>query len=187
MTFYRDLDACDYIFGRDLSEAATSRLLAVGWLSASKDYVQGHVPQLERYRLETLLETAWQPVAFMGFHTCEFCQQADSIYNLFVPGREVVFISPEGILHYIDVHQYLPPREFLSAVIECPEMGSDAYFAALIQAAGQDFAEAAGLKEPTPTPCPYCGKPLITPRAKLCHYCKMDWHDPQHPRKLGAA
>jgi len=26
------------------------------------------------------------------------------------------------------------------------------------------------------TPCPYCGLPLRTPRAKQCRHCKRDWH-----------
>ena len=192
MTYYRDLDVCDYIFGRSrsgprLTAASAARLRAAGWLSVSEAYVRGNIGQQERDRLEALLRKAWQPVFYKGCHTCELCSEARSIYNLFIPGREVVFVSPEGILHYIDRHQYLPPREFLDAVMGCPEMGSQAYFAALIQAGGQEFAEVAGLIAATPTPCPYCGRPLITPRAKVCQYCKMDWHDPEHPRKLGAA
>jgi predicted RNA-binding Zn-ribbon protein involved in translation (DUF1610 family) len=39
----------------------------------------------------------------------------------------------------------------------------------------------------TTAPCPYCGKPLITALAKQCRYCLMDWHEPQKPKKLGAA
>jgi hypothetical protein len=26
-------------------------------------------------------------------------------------------------------------------------------------------------------PCPYCGAPLRTKRAKQCRHCKRDWHD----------
>jgi hypothetical protein len=33
-------------------------------------------------------------------------------------------------------------------------------------------------------PCPYCGKPLMTARARQCQHCLMDWHDADNPRKL---
>ena len=37
----------------------------------------------------------------------------------------------------------------------------------------------------TTAPCPYCGKPLMTARARQCRYCLMDWHDPNNVKKLG--
>jgi len=39
----------------------------------------------------------------------------------------------------------------------------------------------------TTAPCPYCGKPLKTALAKQCPHCKMDWHNPAHPKRLGVA
>jgi hypothetical protein len=35
-------------------------------------------------------------------------------------------------------------------------------------------------KEDRPTaPCPYCGQPLRTARAKQCRHCRREWHDPR--------
>lgn len=31
-------------------------------------------------------------------------------------------------------------------------------------------------KLPEPTPCPNCGQPLRTARAKQCRFCRSDWH-----------
>jgi hypothetical protein len=34
--------------------------------------------------------------------------------------------------------------------------------------------------------CPYCNKLLRRLFAQQCRHCRMDWHDPEHPTKLGA-
>jgi hypothetical protein len=47
----------------------------------------------------------------------------------------VVYVAPEGIVHYISCHDYLPPPEFCAAVLASPSEGSPEYFAAL-QASG---------------------------------------------------
>ena len=36
----------------------------------------------------------------------------------------------------------------------------------------------------TTGPCPYCGQPLKTARAKQCPHCFMDWHDAANPKSL---
>ena len=41
-------------------------------------------------------------------------------------------------------------------------------------------------KEPGP-PCPYCGAPLRTPKAKQCRICGTDWHDPANILRRKAA
>jgi hypothetical protein len=35
-----------------------------------------------------------------------------------------------------------------------------------------------------PPPCPYCGAPLASPRAKQCLKCHFDWHDPANVGQL---
>src|SRR3954451_22770763 len=35
-------------------------------------------------------------------------------------------------------------------------------------------------------PCPHCGVPLRTDRARQCFACGMDWHDPDHVVRRGA-
>jgi hypothetical protein len=76
---------------------------------------------------------------FRGGHTCSVCVAAGSVSpgpiwsqeNLFVPGRHVVYVSPGGVGHYVEVHSYRPPQEYVDAVVSCPAYGSDEYCDAL--------------------------------------------------------
>ena len=52
--------------------------------------------------------------------------------NLYVPGDGCVYVAPSMIAHYVDVHNYEPPAVFWEAVMNCPEMASEAYKQALI-------------------------------------------------------
>jgi len=64
---------------------------------------------------------------------------AQGFFNLFVPGAGHVYVAPELILHYIDEHQYQPPRNFCDAVLACPPMGSTEYFESLRRNSSGDF------------------------------------------------
>ena len=108
---------------------------------------------------------------FFGYHFCDLCiaggyvrlptfvscstdaaesivgersasREPKGVCNLFIPGRNSVFVAPELIVHYIDAHGYVPPAEFCEAVLECPPMGTDAYFAALRRVSSGDFGKA---------------------------------------------
>ncbi|MGZ5544554.1 MAG: DUF7919 family protein [Limisphaerales bacterium] len=103
---------------------------AIGWLSAVNPIPKGQVPSEFVDALRRHLTCPWQPVVAGGAHNCEICQlnQAQGRANVWIPTSEVVYVAPELILHYLVEHEYKPPDEFISAVIDCPEQWSNAYF-----------------------------------------------------------
>jgi hypothetical protein len=125
-------------------------LLAVGWLEPGHLYDKGPVDEAFFARLIELLVDPWQPFAAGGRHRCGFCRftggpvtvtysmgtgQGSSIAvgvsNLFVPGDGVLYMAPSLVAHYIDAHEYRPPRAFVDAVLACPAMRSAPYLRAL--------------------------------------------------------
>lgn len=135
MSTFEDLAPCTYF------ERWKDVLLAVGWLGAGYDYPRGDVSPELFGALVRSLENPWQPVALAGRSQCPFCKfsrgPARLTYggttvelganNLFVPSDNKVLVAPSLIAHYIDAHEYLPPRVFQDAVIGLPEMRSIAY------------------------------------------------------------
>jgi hypothetical protein len=132
MPHYEDLSPCDY-FGKMLP---IRTLLAVGWLEPGHPYAIGN-PGLEVWeRLQEFRwQLAWQPLSPFGGHTCQLgsCRYMSfySHKNIFIPGKGVVYVAPEGIVHYISCHDYMPPSEFCAAVLASPDEGSPEYFSAL--------------------------------------------------------
>lgn len=143
MAHYEDLGPCDY-FGGILRARP---LLAVGWLESGYPYATGDPgPEVCSRLNDFLWRLAWQPGLTCGGHLCRLgsCRYGSfySHRNIFIPGRDAVYVAPEGIVHYICCHNYLPPPEFCTAVLASPDEGSPEYFAALrasgFQAAGDD-------------------------------------------------
>ena len=131
MTWYADNSICDYF---PFPEHESLR--AIGWLERGHEFTTGSVEPEVYDRLEELLRDPWQPVVCACPHECDLCRfRQDTVgsANLFVPGDGVVFVCPELILHYINAHEYAPPREFCSAVLSCPNTRSMEYKKALLK------------------------------------------------------
>ena len=151
MTWYQDFAECDY-----LPLANTSRLKAIGWLEDGQPFERGPVSARDLQCLFKLAVKPWQPSLFLGGHDCSLCQSGDGpdtfrllgrtvvigSSNLLVPDavQRCVYVAPTMILHYVEVHGYRPPTQFLQAARKCPAMGSSAYLLAIRAAGGDSWA-----------------------------------------------
>src|SRR4051812_16575626 len=126
MAHFADLDTATQI-------ATGPHVRAVGWLSAEHSYPEGSVSESFIARLRTLC-AGWNdsvralrwPVA-AGPHTCELCKEFRTSGNLGIPADGVLFVAPEMVAHYVEKHEYLPPREFIQAVLMTPAPGTVEY------------------------------------------------------------
>jgi hypothetical protein len=114
--------------------------LTVGWLDASHPYPQGTPPDLF---IERLWGFCKAPVhVTFGLHDCELCQPPATVYQvqrgdetIYFGTAEIrvfgsdtkVYAAPTLIYHYVVDHRYLPPAEFIQAVLAGPLPGSAEY------------------------------------------------------------
>ena len=122
--FFEDLSDYQY----DL-RAACSGVKNVGWLGEGHAFKQGQVSQsfFEKLKLTILRESVNQ---YRGRHYCELCL-AEEIWiesdnkrkclgsaEVWIPcaKSDLIYAAPNFVLHYIEVHNYLPPVQFVEAV-----------------------------------------------------------------------
>jgi hypothetical protein len=141
--YFKDLTSCKYHEGPYHATSWSVPLLSVGWLESPHEYNRGtaDVALLEKLRGFVLLgRTTYSHLRFRGIHRCSICggNTDDSLgvgwsqEVLIIPGERVVYATPGGIVHYIESHGYLPPPEFIDAVMRCPGYGTAEYQAALL-------------------------------------------------------
>ncbi|MEW5853260.1 MAG: hypothetical protein AB2A00_31050 [Myxococcota bacterium] len=109
---------------------------AVGWLEAGHPFPKGEVPPTFLTKLRFHIRNAYQPVTLFGVHFCGLCPDAEEkglggSGNLWIPTRDVVFVAPELVEHYIVAHRYKPPAAFQDALMGCPTQGSPEFMALL--------------------------------------------------------
>jgi hypothetical protein len=142
-----DLDVFRYHGGPFEPQNWAVPLRAVGWLEHPQPFTTGKVTSTAIPKLKAMVEqtrSAYSQYNFRGTKSCSFCLVAGlpdpgpiwSQENVFVPSAGVVFVAPGGIVHYIEAHSYLPPHEFVEAVLQCPDCRSIEYREALSVANG---------------------------------------------------
>lgn len=104
-SYYEDLTP--YTYGRTNYKNPVN----IGWLD-TPDFPKGEVdPELVQK-----IKNAETVERYRGSHSCPFCGNYRSSTNKEVKGVDKTYIFPEMLAHYIEVHKYLPPQEFLDAV-----------------------------------------------------------------------
>lgn len=106
---------------------------AVGWLSVQQPFPLGAVPaefldrlwEFARRSGDSIRALGWGMA--MGWHDCELCNADRGTRNFGVPYGELLFVAPEMLPHYVEVHRYRPPAEFMRALMESPLPGTDEY------------------------------------------------------------
>lgn len=146
--YFADLALCFYHSGPLDAYEWQVPLRAVGWLEHPHEFSKGTaqkglVAKINEMATETNM--VYSGLTFRGLHPCSHCVAAGlpapplpgSHVNVFVPGISTVYAAPAAIVHYIDLHSYQPPVEFVEAVLRCPDCRSDSYRAALRAANGE--------------------------------------------------
>jgi len=132
MTYFADFSQCTYHSGPFHAASWQCPLLAVGWLEHPHEFpIGGQLAENVRDRLAFLrfaFSQAYRSHLFRGWHECSWCRAhgvkamlGDSHINVLVPDTNRVFIAPGRIDHYVENHGYLLPKEFLRALMQCPD------------------------------------------------------------------
>ncbi|MBD2105473.1 hypothetical protein [Nodosilinea sp. FACHB-13] len=116
--------------------------LNIGWLDAEHEFTKETPPLGFLDRLRLLSRTRVKQMR--GFEVCPFCPELHSLltsgnwteqdqalyHSCFEDGRfssaEIrvmglngrIYASPVMILHHVEAHDYLPPKEFVDAVMQ---------------------------------------------------------------------
>jgi hypothetical protein len=126
MSFFPDM-------GCETLVAAGEHIRAVGWLHPDHPDAQGEVSDEFLDRLKTFAARSGDSAqalyfgAFGGFHTCEFYGLAHGIGNFGVLSGDLLFVTPEMVVHYIEQHAYCPPADFVAAVFRSPMPDTEEY------------------------------------------------------------
>lgn len=107
--YYDDLTPYQYDHDRGYKNVVN-----IGWLDKNKDFNQGDVPQEFISKLNDLEVVT----SHKGFHNCPFCDNSRSSTILMAKGKGVNYFCPGMIKHYVTKHNYLPPQEFIDAVMK---------------------------------------------------------------------
>ncbi len=129
---YEDLSICTYDRHKTGPDSWSVPLYAVGWIESGSPFNQGHMeyePKVKLLRMKEQSEKSCFFAGYRGTHHCSICGK--DIYgshkHLLVPGENCIYVASGGIVHYVYKHSYMPPEEFMNAIMSCPEVHSNEY------------------------------------------------------------
>jgi hypothetical protein len=121
MSYFADLTPYTY----RLSEEAPDKV-NVGWLDKEHPFPIGDSNQDFQLALGSLSQNRVNQMR--GIHLCDFCcgkNRPGSSPEIRVQGPHKVYAAPLLIHQYVTVHRYLPPQEFIDAVIASVRIRAD--------------------------------------------------------------
>ena len=137
--WFEDLSECDYF-----NNLIHQKSLAVGWLENGKPYQTGKAPETLIEKLYEFIKAKEVTHAFIGIHECDLCDvilppgRLNVIDDFgskttFVAYKNKLYIFPDLIIHYINEHSYLPPEEFIVAVLDSTPQETLEYLKKLVK------------------------------------------------------
>jgi hypothetical protein len=117
-------------------------IIAVGWLDLEYPYSTGNVSSEFRNRLEAFCSNPL--IRNFGIDMCPICKKLEPVriklgsgkefslygtYEIRIPSKDgkKVYATSDFIIHYVTVHHYQPPQEFIDAVLAAPLPGTAEY------------------------------------------------------------
>ena len=106
--------------------------LAVGWLTQKHPFATGKVPGKFLARLVLHSQPQHRVFAVPTPQRCRLCGETVMLSDgdrlgsaeLRIIGETEIYATPDLIYHYVTEHNYLPPDEFIDAVLHGADPGS---------------------------------------------------------------
>jgi len=124
------------MYYKDMSKYnnTSAEVYNIGWLDSNHLYEKGPTTLIFKDKLKAIFKRERMNLV-RGRHYCQLCDEPKKIVYLemqdgkshmlgiseiWVPNKffTKTFSAPDLILHYVDYHHYLPPQEFIDAVID---------------------------------------------------------------------
>ena len=149
MTHFHDLTPYEY-------NADDLQGVNVGWLSTDHPYPEGDVPP----GLLDILKRCCHDVGVhqtRGLHACDFCDDPYAYREnrdlgsaeIWIFSEDRIYAAPTLIVHYIEAHRYLPPQDFIAAVMTGP-MPPDRVYLQRLRDLNIDYSDHADLRNRYP-------------------------------------
>ena len=109
-------------FNKMFGTSENYKFVAVGYLSSDEKFKKGKVS----VEFMVKLNEAWNrglTLCSAGFHVCEFCEEGDKEMScsekvMIDKKKNIKYIFPKMIFHYIEKHNFKPSNDFIKFIME---------------------------------------------------------------------